>query len=231
MKIKIIAIPVFVIGSIFLNSSCNKKDNFNYPPGTVGISKIVYFPSVSTKGTKFFTLIQGATFTDPGVTATLNGDSTAYTTTSSPAALDPGTPGVYTLTYTAMNPQGFTASDWRMVIVVPASAASDPLASKNDFSGTYLRAATGVTSTWTKIAMGVYTVENPGGASAGVGNLAIAVNFSGNTVSVPLQLDPYFGGTVSTSNETYNAGATPVTYSWVFNAPNYGTSLRKFTKQ
>lgn len=231
MKIKITTIPIFLIGVIFLIISCNKKDDFNYPPGTVGISKIIYFPLISIKGSRFLTITQGGSFVDPGVTATLNGDTTNYTITSSPAALDPNTPGVYTLTYTAKNAQGFTASDWRMVVVVPSSVASDPIASKNDFSGTYLRAVTGVTSTWTKIATGVYIVENPGGAAAGAGNLAIVVNFSGNTVSIPSQLDPYFGGTISTSSETYNTAATPVTYSWVFNAPNYGTSLRTFTKQ
>jgi hypothetical protein len=228
MKLKI-AKALLLVAVITL-ASCNKS-NFNSPAGTVGISKIVYFPLIQIKGDRFLTLTQGGSFTDPGASATLNGDTTSFTVSGSPGSVDPNTPGVYTLTYTAKNQQGFTATDWRMVVVVPTSVGSDPIASTNDFSGTYLRAATGVTSTWTKIATGVYMVENAGGASSGKGNLVIAVNFSGNTISIPAQADPYYGGTVSSSSETYNASATPVTYSWVFHAPNYGTSLRTFTKQ
>ena len=224
--------PLYVIIIILCTAAGCNKSNFNYPTGSVGISKIVYFPTISINGSRYVAVAQGSTFTDPGAAAILNGDTTSYTTSGNPGPISTSTPGVYTLTYTAANAQGYTATDWRIVVVIPASVASDPIASRNDFSGVYLRAATGVTSTWTKIATGVYTVENPGGAAAGVGNIAIAVNFSGNTVTIPSQYDPNFGATISTSSETYNAAASPVTYSWVFNdAPTYGSSLRTFTKQ
>ena len=220
-----------IFPGFFTIFSCSKS-NFSYPTGTVGISKIVYFPIISINGPRYTAVVQGSAFNDPGAAAILNGDTTAYTVTGNPGPVSTGTPGVYTLTYTSSNAQGYTASDWRIVVVIPASVASDPVVSTNDFSGVYLRVATGVTSTWTKIGTGVYTVENPGGATAGVGNIAIAVNFSGNIVSIPSQYDPNFGATISTSSETYNAAASPITYSWVFNdAPTYGSSLRTFTKQ
>jgi hypothetical protein len=208
--------------------SCNKS-NFNYPAGTVGISKIIYFPSVTIIGNRIVTTTQGADFTDSGATAILNGKPVAYTT--DPTISSTTAPGVYTVTYTAANAQGFSASDWRYVVVVPTSALSDPLVPTNDFSGTYLRAATGVTSTWTKISTGVYQVENPGGASVGVGMISVVVNFSGTTISMPSQDDPDFGGTISATNATYVPSPPPASYSWVFNASGYGTSVRTFVEQ
>src|SRR5579863_8845540 len=104
MKIAKIFIPLFIIATLL---SCNKYD-FNYPPGTVGISKIIYFPSVAIIGQKLIIIKQGASFTDPGATALLNGVAATYVTAGT---VDPTTPGVYGITYTASNPQGYTASD------------------------------------------------------------------------------------------------------------------------
>jgi hypothetical protein len=127
--------------------------------------------------------------------------------------------------YTATNPQGFSATDWRTVVVIGNDVAA------NDFSGTYLRAATGVTSTWTKTASGVYTVENPGGAGVGAGLQVIVVNYTGIQISIPQQESADFGGLVSSEDETYTLTPPPPQYSWIFHATNYGTSLRTFIKQ
>jgi hypothetical protein len=209
-----------------LTTACNKEDNFNYPEGTVGISKIIYYPSVSIKGERLIILNQGEAFSDPGVTSILNGQTVQFTTTGT---VDTSTPGVYGLTYTAQNPQGYTSSDWRTVVVIGNDVAA------NDYSGTYLRAATGVTSSWTKKANGVYVVDNPGGAVVGVGYKVIAVNYTDSKIKIPRQLatDPSTGGTgeVSSTNETYFPNASPIKYTWVFLAGGYGTGLRTFTKQ
>lgn len=221
MKISRIYIFSFFL-LIFI--SCNKKD-FNYPAGTVGHSSIVYFPAVSIKGDRLIIIQQGGTYTDPGVTATLNGkDVTATPSTT----VDPNTPGIYNITYTATNQQGYSASDWRTVVVIGNDVTA------NDFSGTYLRTATGVTNTWTKTGTGQYIVDNPGGAGVGVGYKVVVVNYEGNKIAIPKQLaaDPSgVIGVVSSANETYNATANPVTYSWVFLAGGYGTQLRNFVKQ
>jgi hypothetical protein len=104
---------------------------------------------------------------------------------------------------------------------------TDPVIIANDYSGVYLRAATGVTSTWTKLSTGVYTVENPGGSS-GVGQLVVATNYSANNIQIPEQTSPFFGGVVSSTETTYDA---PGKYTWVFFAPGYGTGPRSFEKQ
>lgn len=199
-------------------SSC-KKDNFNYPPGTVGSSKIVYFPTIAIKGDRLIILNQGTAYTDPGVDATLNGQPAQFTTTGAVTT----SPGVYNLVYTAANAQGFTATDWRTVVVIGSDVSA------NDFSGTYTRASTGVSSTWTKTASGVYTVENPGGAAVGAGLHVIAVNYTGTKIAIPQQISPDFGQ-VSSANESYSLTPAPAHYSWVFNAGGYGTSVRTFSK-
>jgi hypothetical protein len=217
MKIKI---SLILLVAILAGASCNKGSDFNYPAGTVGISKIVYFPIISTIGDRLMIIPQGSSFTDPGVDATLNGQAVTPTITGS---VDPATPGVYVINYSASNPQGFSASDFRTVVVLGPDVAA------NDFSGTYVRAATGVSSNWTKDSAGVYTVENPGGAGVGAGETVVVVNYSGSSISIPQQISPDFG-LVSSSSESYDATA-PATYTWIFHAGGYGTGLRTFTKQ
>jgi len=221
MKIRLIFFCLLAIAGL----SCN-KENFNYAKNTVGSSKIIYFPIISTKGDKIIAVKQGDVYADAGATATLNNAPVDYIADQT---INTANPGIYTITYTASNPQGFTASDWRMVVVIPSSVVADPVVSANDFSGVYLRAATGVTSTWVKLGTGVYKVENPGGSS-GVGKYVVVTNYSGNDISIPTQNAPDFGGTVSSGNETYSPGP-PATYSWKFFAIGYGTGLRSFVKQ
>jgi len=216
MKIVSIVFSLFLVTVLF---SCNKTD-FNYPDGTVGESKIVYFPSVTIKGDRLMFVTQGTTFTDPGADALLNGTAVQFTTTGT---VDANTPGIYELVYAASNPEGFSASDWRTVVVIGNDIVS------NDFSGVYLRPATGITSTWTKLEDGIYSVENPGG-SAGVGLTVMAVNYTGTKIAIPHQISPDFGE-VSSSDESYTLTPAPPTYSWVFHAGGYGTALRTFVKQ
>ena len=216
MKIKNLVLSFFAVAAL---ASC-KKDNFNYPEGTVGVSKIIYFPTIAIKGDHLIIINQGATFTDPGVTATLAGAAAQYTTSTTVTTT---TGGIFNIVYTASNAQGYKATDWRTVVVIGNDVAA------NDFTGTYLRAATGVTSTWTKTASGVYSVENPGGAGVGAGLHVIAVNYAGTSIAIPKQDSPDYG-IVSSASESYST-TPPATYKWVFFAGGYGTSSRTFVKQ
>jgi hypothetical protein len=208
---------------LFLIYSCNKVTIVDTPT-QVGISKVAYYPSITINGPKFIAVTEGAGYSDPGATAILNGDSITYTTSMT---IDASTAsGVYTINYTATSPDG-SNSDQRIVVVVPASVVVDPVIIANDYSGVYLRPSSGVTSTWTKLSTGVYTVENPGG-STGVGLLVVATNYSANNIQIPTQDSPYFGGIVSSSTATLDP---PGTYTWNFFAPGYGTQARTFVKQ
>jgi hypothetical protein len=219
-------LTIIVLATIAL-FSCNKTD-FDYPAGTVGRSKILYYPAVTTQGQRLLVINQGSTFTDPGVTATLNGQPVQYTTSGT---VNTAVPGVYNLTYSARNEQGYSASDWRTVVVVGNDVAA------NDFSGTYMRysggAPFGQTSTWTKVANGVYTVDNPGGAATGYGYRVTAINYQGRNVIIPQQMatDPTGAtGQVSSGIATFST-TTPLTYTWQLFAPGYGTAARTFVKE
>lgn len=203
--------------------SCNKETIVDTPT-QVGISKVAYYPSIQINGPKFATVTEGNAYTDPGAAAFLNGDTIPYTTSMTITATTPA--DVYTINYTATSADG-SNSDQRIVVVVPAAVVADPVIISHDYSGTYLRAATGVTSTWTKLSTGVYTVENPGGSS-GVGLLVVATNYSANNIQIPKQNSPYFGGVVSSSATTYDP---PGVYTWIYFAPGYGVGPRTFAKQ
>lgn len=220
MKIKYL---IAIILSITAFAACNKED-FNYPPDTVGISKVIYFPAVTINGDRLIILKEGDTYTEPGVVATLNGQPVDVTTTGS---VNTATPGVYDLSYTAKNEQGYTATDWRTVVVIGNDVSA------NDFSGTYTRTnPAGVSSTWTKVADGVYTVTNPGGSASTVGppeTIVTVVNYTGNKIAMPHQIGAVIGE-VSATDETYDNSVDPPTYSWVIINGGYGNYLRTFTK-
>lgn len=217
-----------VITVVILLQACKKEPNFNYPDGKVGSSRIVYFPSVKIKGDKLIIINQGAAFTDPGVEAKLNGAAIATTTKG---AVDASKPGVYDLEYSASSPDGYSASDWRTVVVM----SNDAQVTANDFTGSYLRASTGLSAVWTKVARGIYTIDNPGGSPAGIGGFVVTiVNYEGNKIKIPRQqaFDPSINGlnTVTSSTESYTAGP-PATIKYVFLAGGYGTAVRTFVKQ
>ncbi|PWT95418.1 MAG: hypothetical protein C5B52_17895 [Bacteroidetes bacterium] len=229
MKQSIIKLFTVCLGVVFA-MGCAKEPSFNYPEGTVGSSKIVYFPSVQITGDRLIIMDQGGTYTDPGVEAKLNGQDVQYTTTGT---VDPATPGIYDLVYSASSPDGYSASDWRTVVVMSSGTQIET----NDFSGTYKRhnPDNGVASTWTKTGRGVYNVDNPGGAAVGAGFVVVAVNYEGDKIAIPHQqaFDPSINGlnTISSNSEQYNKGDAPINYQWALTAGGYGTQLRFFVKQ
>ncbi len=201
--------------------ACNKNDIHNTDE-EVGISRVTHFPDLTLKGDRYTNVVLGNAFTDPGITAKEGPADIMYTTTGS---VNTNVPGVYILTYSAVNKDGFSASIIRTVTVYSTDAG----AAANDFSGTYLRTATGFTSSWSKLAPGVYLVTNPGGASIGTNTNVIVFNSTGNNIHMPSQ--PISDGTEMTSSgEIYTPGS-PANYVWKIINDSYGTALRTFTKQ
>lgn len=210
---------IFVLVCCALTIFSCKKDKIISTPDEVGISKVTYFPILTVAGDPIIAVANGGTFTDPGVTAKAGSSNVPVTTSGT---VNTSQDGVYSLSYTAVNKDGFSASASRTVVVYTTM----PDAVANDFSGTYLRSATGVNSYWTKLAPGVYIVANPGGAASGAGLTVIAFNKTGTSITVPSQRSSD-GNTSSASNITF----TPAQYSWIFLNPGYGTGLRTFVKQ
>lgn len=221
MKIRLFLLSLIVMGMLY---SCEKKDNFDYPEGTVGISKITYFPVMSLKGERYMTIKKGDAFVDPGVTATEGGADIPYTTDGT---VNANVPGVYTLVYTAVNKDGFSASLTRTVAVYH----TEPDAAAHDLSGEYVRGATGVSCFWVKLAPGVYKFSNPGGFAGGENIVGIVFNSSAFNIEIPEQITSD-GNPTSSADAVYTDG-NPAKYEWriLLNPVFNHNSVRKFTKK
>ena len=201
---------------------CEKAETFNNTDTHVGISRVTNFPILTVTGAEYIPISMGGAYVEPGVTAVEGGATIPVTTTGT---VNTSTPGVYHLVYSAVNKDGYSASASRNVVVYSTA----PDAAANDFSGNYARTTNGSVATWTKIAPGVYSVFNPGGAP-GTSLTVIVFNSAGLTIDIPAQITND-GNTTSSTDEVYDSGATPPRYSWKIVNPGYGTALRTFVKQ
>jgi hypothetical protein len=149
MKNKIILFSLLVIAAF---CSCN-KDTFHNTADKVGISKVTHYVVLKLKGDAIMSVVAAGSFTDPGVDATENGATAQYTTSGT---VDVNTPGLYILTYSAVNKDGFSSSISRTVVVI--AGHENPGV---DISGSYAYVGSSTyTSTVTKVAEGVYTTDN-----------------------------------------------------------------------
>lgn len=214
-------IPILLISLIAVFPSCN-KDDINNTDTEVGISRVTTFPILSIKGERYMTVAKGGTFTDPGANAKVGSTDVPFTVSGTVTTT---TPGVYTVVYSAVNDDGFTASARRTVVVYE----TDVTAAANDLSGNYARSTNGSVAVWTKIAPGVYTVFNPGGAP-GTNLTVVAINPTGFTIDIPSQQSSD-GSVTSSSGETYTPAPAPARYTMAILNPGYGTQARTFVKQ
>jgi hypothetical protein len=213
---KNILVSALMLLSSFFLLSCEKEDE------TEHISKVTTYAVVKLKGEEWVALPQGGTYTDAGAEATIGEKPVEITTTYTPSAPNPDVPGVYVITYTATNEDGFSASVTRKVgVISPATAAMD-------LSGSYKRnaGAEGI-STVTKLAPGLYQTDNVGGvAEGGPATTVKFFHYEGDKLYGPPQ--NVQGSTFSVVDGTVKPG---VSYSWVVINSGYGDAMRTFVKQ
>ena len=212
---------VFLLSVFVLIISSCKKDDIINTPEMVGISKVTYYAVLTLTGDVIMAVPNGTPYVDPGVKAEAAGKDVPVTTSGT---VDANTDGVYKLKYSAINSDGYSASTTRTVVIYTTAAD----AAANDLSGNYARTNNGSVATWTKIAPGVYTVFNPGGAP-GTNLTVVAINPSGFNISI-LEQFACDGSPTSSSNESYT-NSNPPMYTWKIVNPGYGTGLRTFVKQ
>ena len=208
-----ILVPVLVLLSSCFFLSCEKDDD------TEHISTVTTYPVLELKGEEWIVVPQGGSYTDAGVEATLGGEPVEVAVTNLP---DPNVPGVYVITYTATNPDGFSVSITRKVGVISAATAA------MDISGQYKRnaGAEGV-STITKLGPGFYQTDNVGGVAApGPSTTVKFFHYEGNHLEGPPQ--DVLGSVFSIIDGTLNPG---VSYTWTVINPGYGDAPRTFVKQ
>ncbi|WP_276499078.1 immunoglobulin-like domain-containing protein [Pontibacter litorisediminis] len=203
---------VVLFATILLLAGCEKDDE------TANVSFVTTYPTVALIGDQWEVVQVGESFTDPGIEAFEGETAIEYTTSGT---VDTSVPGVYVLTYTAVNQDGFSASATRYVGVITPEAAAI------DLSGQYQRnaGALGV-STVTRIEPGLYETDNIGGvADPGPSTTVRFYHYDVNSLEVPLQ--SVQGTTFAATDATVVPG---VSYSWIVINPGYGAALRTFVK-
>lgn len=121
-KIILYFVPLFAILLIF--NGCEKEVT------SEDTSSITYYVDLQLKGDGIVTIPQGGTYNEPGFTAD-EGGTDASGKVQVKGNVDASTIGVYSLSYSVLNEDGFPATAERTVIVY------DPDAPDTDISGTY----------------------------------------------------------------------------------------------
>lgn len=107
MKSKLLSIILLALAA-FLPAGCSDS--------TEGMTDITYYAVLTLEGDATVYVDKGSTYVDPGYSAEMNGeDVTDQVVVVSD--VDTSTSGVYTVTYTITNDDGFSSSSTRTVVV------------------------------------------------------------------------------------------------------------------
>ncbi|WP_439879666.1 immunoglobulin-like domain-containing protein [Pontibacter sp. MBLB2868] len=203
---------ILVLLSVFVFSGCEKELD------TEGISRTTYYPVITVKGEQWNSVLIGEVFTDPGAEASEDGQRIELSVNGT---VNTNIPGVYTITYSATNKDGFSVIKRRYVGVI------DPAVADADMSGKYKRnaGANGV-STVNKLGVGHYVTDNVGGTSAAGSSTTVHFyHYEGNKLGVPAQ--DVNGSEFAATKATVDLGQS---YSWEVLNSGYGAGIRTFVK-
>ncbi len=199
---------------------------------TGGVSRITTFPTITVTGDLFLSQVEGGTFTDPGAVGKegtkdakvlVSFDKFSNGEITSASGVDASKPGLYRITYTAVNVDGFKVQAYRWVGIVSKNNET------RDFSGPYKR-TNGTPVTITKKGVGMYSIDNVGGVPNNPPYVFpfVFYNLEGDDLQGPIQ--PGVAG-----NPTYfkdgkvNPGGTQV--SWIVVGAGFAAVVRTFNKQ
>src|SRR4051794_24883545 len=150
---KAVKFLIIVFISVVLVSGC-KKTTENVT------TKVVepHYPTITLNGQEIIRVPVNGSYTETGAVG--KDDQTGDTTNLEPISNDVNLSesGLYTVQYLTKNSDGYETAATRYIAV---TSVVNPV----DYSGTYLRAATGAKAIVTKVDNGVYKVQNPGGAA------------------------------------------------------------------
>lgn len=217
---KNILYSAFLIFVILAITSCEKDSE--------GVSRITNHAVIKMNGSELMTVKVGQPYVDPGAVAH---EDTTEITVKVTNGVDANTVGLYYVTYSAVNSDGYSRSSLRTVIVMPLVVPTD------DLSGKYKRNAgkNGV-SEWTKIEDGLYKVTDVGGALL-LNDYVYVLNTEPNIVVVPLQAiggngdDIYCDNGSDDSKIVFTPGPIGIgSYAWRVINSGYGAAVRTFIK-
>lgn len=204
----------------FALSACSKEES-------MGVSTITTFPSIELNGDEAITILVGGTYTELGVTAMEGETVIPASGVITDGSVDNSVPGVYTISYTASNKDGFKVSARRYVGVITPAAAALNISGKYKRNAGALGVATIVKTTYP----GLYINDNPGGIAMTGTNQIYIYMFQTEPTVVSCPSQSTVAGEFACTGGIYDAtGAAPL-YKWVTINGGYGTAVRTFIKQ
>jgi hypothetical protein len=205
---------VFTFLFLFLLTACEKED-------TKDVSTTLRVPVLELEGSEFVSVAVGSSYTDPGASYTgEDGNTTTLQPTTS--NVNTAVPGLYQVIFSQKSASGIFESEAKRIVAV--AYQENPV----DYSGTYLRPATGVSATVTRVAPGLYRVQNPGGAAGHGAAIVYFIETALNRFVGPLQHEESLGvGDIEIVDITFTSTGA----SWRIINPFYGPGTRTFVKQ
>ena len=158
---KTILYSLFLILAFPLLVACNDDDD------QLSDSRVTYYPVLTVQGDEFVIVPIGSSYTDEGCTATLQGeDYSSHVEASGISDIDTNQAGLYYVTYTAVNADGYSVSASRTVAVCDPSITTDLSGSYTLQEGSY-RLSKGVKTAYSgynvkvsKAAPGIFKVSD-----------------------------------------------------------------------
>jgi hypothetical protein len=205
-------------GTMFILAACNKT-NIHNTEDHVGISRVTHFATFQMTGSNYVSIVQGTPFTEPGIKAFEGSTQIPVTTTGT---VNSNVPGLYVLTYSAMNKDSFSATATRNVVVLASHEVPG-----TDLSGKYNYVGSSTyTATVTKVAEGTYTTDNAWSGATVIPLLFVSTD--GLTISVPNQ-NSAFGPLFGTG--TYTPGTKRLVYTLSLPSQGISNSNRTWQRQ
>jgi len=179
-------------------------------------------PTITISGSKFYSIQVGDAV--PTVSATAYDSILKETCPLSldASTLDNTTPGLYVVPINSKNSNGYKSSANVFIAVTPIDNAWD-------LTGEYARTSNGAIVNVTKVARGIYEVDNVGGAPT-LPVVGYFAQLTDSTIDFPSQPTEVVG-TVDCTSEKLMVSATDTSYSWVVRNAFFGTVTRTFVKQ
>lgn len=207
---------ILLVALITLTLGACEKDD------TAHVSKVFTVPVITLNGEKAVSIPVGGSYTDEGAKYIgENGEETTLQATST--NINTAQPGLYVMRYQKISESGIYETEAERVVVV--TSVNNPV----DYSGTYVRPATGVSINITKVSNGLYRVQNPGGFGGAPGTVIYFAEIAPNTFIAPLQLTVEGEMEVTEINFILDDGV-PVGATWRVRNAGYGTGMRTFEK-
>lgn len=201
---------VLVSGLLF--TSCDADSSAN-------VSKVTYYANLTMNGDALVVLTQGQTYTENGVDAEADGKTLEVKIAGT---VDTNKPGVYKLTYSALNSDGFPASVVRTVVIL----SNQP--STINLEGSFVRGAN--VNNVTKLEDRKYVCDNATGYNVANDNITLVFyNIDDKQIYAPYTENASKSGISAESN--VGTITDKNNWKWVIYASSvFGTAERIFKR-